>query len=133
MKRHARVIAASISPVKRLGLLALVFAFALQSYFVQTHLHPQQFAPAQAMAMLSDGLTPDVAPDLAPQLPADPLDPITCKLCREIVHAGAAITPAAPALLLLLDWIATSIPAAQLPAAALAPETGWQSRGPPTH
>jgi hypothetical protein len=129
MKRRARVIAASLSPVKRLGLLALVFAFALQAYFVQTHLHPQQFAPAQTMAMLSDGLTHGVAP----QLPADPLDPITCKLCREIVHAGAAITPAAPALLLLLDWIATSIPAAQLPAAALAPETGWQSRGPPTH
>ena len=33
MKRRARVIAASISPVKRLGLLALVFAFALQAYF----------------------------------------------------------------------------------------------------
>lgn len=125
MKRRARVIAASISPVKRLGLLALVLAFALQAYFVQTHLHPQQFAPVHTQALLSD--------DPAPQLPADPLDPITCKLCREIVHAGAAIAPAAPSLLLLLDWIATSIPVAQLPAAALAPETGWQSRGPPTH
>ena len=123
MKRRARVIAASISPVKRLGLFVLVFAFALQAYFVQTHLHPQQFAPAQSIALLSDSPAP----------PADPLDPITCKLCREIVHSGAAITPAAPALLLLLDWIATSIPVAQLPAAALAPETGWQSRGPPTH
>jgi hypothetical protein len=133
MKRRARVIAASISPVKRLGLFALVFAFALQAYFVQTHLHPPQLAPAQATALLSDGLTPGVAPGVAPQLPADPLDPITCKLCREIVHTGTAIMPAAPALLLLLDWIATSIPAAQLPAAALAPETGWQSRGPPTH
>ena len=124
MKRRARVIAASVSPVKRLGLLVLVFAFALQAYFVQTHLHPQQFAPVQAQALPADGP--------APQLPADPLDPVTCKLCREIVRSGAAMAPAAPALLLLLDWIATSIPVAQLPAAALAPETGWQSRGPPT-
>ena len=122
MKRRARVIAASVSPVKRLGLLALVFAFALQAYFVQTHLHPQQFAPVVSQ----------LAGDPASQLPADPLDPITCKLCREIVHAGTAMAPAAPALLLLLDWIATSIPVAQSPAAALAPETGWQSRGPPT-
>ena len=124
MKRRARVLAASIAPVKRLGLLALVFAFALQAYFVQTHLHPQQFAPAKISALMSDD---------GQQLPADPLDPATCKLCREIVFSGAAITPVAPALLLMLDWIATAIPVSQLPAAALAPETGWQSRGPPTH
>ena len=123
MKRRTRVLAASIAPVKRLGLLALVFAFALQAYFVQTHLHPQQFAPAQTLALSDDGQS----------LTADPLDPALCKLCREIVFSGVAITPAAPALTLLLDWIATGIPVAQLPAAALAPETGWQSRGPPTH
>jgi hypothetical protein len=122
MKRRARILAASIAPVRRLGLLALVLAFALQAYFVQTHLHPQRFAPASGQAMLSDGPL---------KAAADPLDPTTCKLCREILHAGTAITPAAPTLLLLLDWIATAAPVSQLPAASLAPETGWQSRGPP--
>jgi hypothetical protein len=87
MKRRARAIAASISPVKRLGLLALVFTFALQAYFIQTHLHPQQFAPVMAVTLAAD--------DPASHLPADPLDPITCKLCREIVHSGAAMAPAA--------------------------------------
>jgi hypothetical protein len=123
MKRRTRAIA-PVAPVKRLGLLALVLAFALQAYFVQTHLHPAQFTPAKAVTQSDGG---------GQQLPADPLDPATCKLCREIVHSGAAITPMAPALTLLLDWIATAIPVAQLPAAALAPETGWQSRGPPSN
>jgi hypothetical protein len=123
MKRRTRALAASIAPVKRLGLLALVFAFALQSYFVQTHLHPQQLAPVHALS----------AGGAEVQVPVDPLDPATCKLCREIIHAGAAIAPAVPTFTLLLDWIAIAIPVAQLPAAALAPETGWQSRGPPTH
>jgi hypothetical protein len=121
MKRRSRALAASIAPVKRLGLLALVFAFALQAYFVQTHFHLQQLAPAKVQATLSDGTGS----------PVDPLDPATCKLCREIIHTGATITPAAPALLLLLNWIATAVPVVQLPDANLAPQTGWQSRAPP--
>jgi hypothetical protein len=124
MKRRARVIAASLAPVKRFGLLALVFVFALQAYFVQTHIHAQITAPLFKMAAAEAPGAP---------LPSDPLDPATCKLCREIVHAGAAITPAAPSLLLLLDWVATSIPVSQTPATAIPPESGWQSRAPPTH
>ena len=111
-----------MQPVKRLALLALVLAFTLQAYFVQTHIHPQLVAPLMTV----------MASDSAP-LPADPLDPATCKLCREIVSFGNAVTPAAPALLLLLDWMAASIPVAQLPATAIPPESGWQSRAPPTH
>lgn len=125
MKRHARVIAASMAPMKRLGLIALVLAFALQAYFVQTHIHAQNIAPL--LTIDRDAATP-VDP-----LPTDPLDPVTCKLCREIATAGAAITPAAPALLLLLDWVASSVPVAQTPATAIPPESGWQSRAPPTH
>ena len=120
MKRRARALAASIAPVKRLGLLALVFAFALQAYFIQTHLHLQQLAPAKLQTMVSDGTAS-----------VDPLDPATCKLCSEIIHNGATITPSAPALLLLLNWIATAVPVAQLPSTDLVPATGWQSRAPP--
>lgn len=108
--------------LQRLGLLALVFAFALQAYFVQTHIHQQLTQPlVKIVSMDGAGST----------LPSDPLDPATCKLCREIVTTGVAVTPAAPALLLLLDWVATSIPVAQLPATAIPPESGWQSRAPP--
>jgi hypothetical protein len=111
-----------MQPVKRLALLALVLAFTLQAYFVQTHIHTQLIAPLLTVTA-SDGAA----------LPTDPLDPDTCKLCREIVSFGTVVTPAAPALLLLLDWVATSIPVSQLPATAIPPESGWQSRAPPTH
>lgn len=116
--------ASARSPLQRLGLLALVFAFALQAYFVQTHIHAQLTQPlVKIVAMEGPGST----------LPSDPLDPATCKLCREIVTTGAAVTPAVPALLLLLDWVATSIPVVQLHGTAIPPESGWQSRAPPAH
>jgi len=122
MRGRARAIADTLGSARKLGFLLLALAFALQSYTVQTHIHSQLTVPAVLVMAGGDTGHP----------PADPLDPHTCKLCREIV-AAVAITPAIPTLLLLLDWVATSIPAAQLPATALAPETGWQSRAPPRH
>lgn len=116
--------AVSPTPLKRLGLLALVFAFALQAYFVQTHIHQQLTQPLVKIV---------TAEGSGSSLPADPLDPTTCKLCREIVASGVAIAPALPALVLLLDWVATSIPAALLHGPAIPPESGWQSRAPPIH
>lgn len=122
MKRRARAIAATLAPARRLAMLVLLLAFAFQAYAVQTHLH----APAPAMAaQLLQGHAP------AKPLPADPLDPATCKLCQELVHSGAAITPAGPEFVLLLDWAAANLLPALLPANALAPQTGWQGRAPP--
>lgn len=121
MRGRVRAITDTLGSAKRLGLLLLALAFALQSYTVQTHIHSQLVAPA-VMVLGTDG----------PAHPADELDPHTCKLCREIVTA-VAVLPAAPTLLLMLDWVGTTIPPAQIPAAAVAPETGWQSRGPPAH
>ena len=118
----AASLASARSPLQRLGLLALVFAFALQAYFVQTHIHAQLAQPQVKVVSVED---------TGGSLPGDPLDPTTCKLCREIVTTGVAVTPAMPAFLLLLDWVATSIPVAQLRGPALPPESGWQSRAPP--
>jgi len=123
MKRRARAIAATLAPVRRLAMLAVLLAFTFQAYAVQTHLHGQ---PAQAIQNLAAHHDAPAKP-----LPADPLDPATCKLCQELIHSGAAITPAGPELVLLLDWVGAFLPPAQLPATAIAPETGWQSRAPP--
>ena len=106
---------------RKLGLLLLALAFGLQAYTVQTHIHAQLVTPAVMLVSTDDG-----------HPPADPIDPHTCKLCREIVTA-IAVVPAAPAFLILLDWVSLSIPPSQLPATALPPETGWQSRAPPAH
>jgi hypothetical protein len=124
MKRRARTITASISPLRRLMLLAVVFAVSLQAYFVQTHLHGQLSTPTAPA--YSDSFKAPVAP-----LPTDPMSPALCKLCQEVVHAGAAITPAGSGFALLLDWVAVAIPAASLPSAAPAPKSGGQSRAPP--
>jgi hypothetical protein len=104
-------------------MLALLLAFAFQAFAVQTHLHGQPAGTVQQV----QGDTP------AKPLPSDPLDPATCKLCQELVHSTAVITPAAPELVLVLAWVAAFLPPAQLPALGLQPETGWQSRAPPQH
>jgi len=123
MKRRSRAIATAFAPVRRLAMLVMLLAFAFQAYAVQTHLHGKPFSAAPVQLLKAD------AP--AKPLPADPLDPATCKLCQELVHAGAAITPAGPAFTILIDWAAAAVPPALLPAATLPPQTGWQSRAPP--
>jgi hypothetical protein len=122
MKRTARAIADTLGSARKLGLLLLALAFALQAYTVQTHVHAQLVMPA-VMMITADG---------SGHPPVDPIDPHTCKMCREVVMA-VAVMPAAPTLLAMLDWVATAIPVSQLPATQIAPETGWQSRAPPTH
>lgn len=124
MKRRARTVATAISPLRRLMMLAVVFAVSLQAYFVQTHLHGRLLPPA------GPAYSTVVKAPSAP-LPADPLNPALCKLCQEVVHAGAAITPAGPGFALLLDWVAVAIAVPSLPATAPAPKSGWQSRAPP--
>jgi len=123
MKRRGHAIASTIAPVRRLAMLAVLLAFAFQAYVVQTHLHILPLPGASHQ--LTQGASP------AKPLPSDPLDPATCKLCQEIVHSGAVITPSLPELVLLLDWAVAFLPPAQLPATATLPETGWQSRAPP--
>jgi hypothetical protein len=113
----------TLAPVRRLAMLAVLLAFAFQAFAVQTHLHGQ---PASAKSVqMAQGDAP------AKPLPTDPLDPATCKLCQELIHSGAAVTPAGPEIALLLDWAAAALPPAWLPSTALLPQTGWQSRAPP--
>src|SRR5665213_3084480 len=106
MKRRARAIATTIAPVRRLMLLAVVIAFSLQAYAVQTHLHGQPLQSAAAQ-LHQQGSVP------AKPLPNDPLDPATCKLCQELIHSGATITPAGPQMVLLVGWVRAAFPPAR--------------------
>jgi hypothetical protein len=106
-------------------MLAVLLAFAFQAYIVQTHIHGQPQTASAIVQVQGDASNRPT--------PNDPLDPATCKLCQELVHSTAVLTPAGPAMALLLDWTAAFFPPAQVPATAIPPETGWQSRAPPKH
>jgi hypothetical protein len=123
MKRRASAITTTIAPVRRLAMLAVLLAFVFQAYAVQTHLHGQ---PLQGAVHLHQA-----GGDPAKPLPHDPLDPATCKLCQELIHSGATITPAGPQIVLLVDWVAAAFPPARTTTTGLPPQTGWQSRAPP--
>ena len=67
--------------------LAVMLAFGLQSFLVQTHLHNLPSLSAAA------GLAVSAPPSQAP------LDADKCFLCQEYLHGGAYLTPAAVAVL----------------------------------
>jgi hypothetical protein len=121
MPRRIRATPAPATVSRRLVMLFALLAFALQAYLIQTHIHGQPIAP-----MLGSHISAPAEP-----APSDPLAPVNCALCQEILHAGAAITPDAIPLLLPLNVIAMATAVARLPSAALAPQTGWNSRAPP--
>ena len=122
MKPQARAIAMSPpSLLRRLLLLWVVLAVSAQAYLVQTHVHGQ---PVGSPLQVSN-------PAPAPVSPGFPIDPATCQLCKEMIHAGVAVTPAAPALAILLGWMVVARPVVPLPASAMAPAIGWQGRAPP--
>jgi hypothetical protein len=102
-------------------LLALL-AFFLQSLVVQSHFHP---APQPAGAQTATAHVPAPAP-LRGEGPVD-----QCRLCQELLHAGAFVTPSASfavASLALTTAIFSALPSALIsPATAFA----WRSRAPP--
>lgn len=122
---HPKGTAAPKPGSRFLALLALV-AFLLQSMAVQTHVHPagpQEFGPGTAVAMALPAQGP----------PTNWTSPDACRLCQEIAHTGAYITPTVilPAALLA---IAARQPVREDRAfLATASSFIWRSRGPPTH
>jgi hypothetical protein len=127
MTRLNRAIARHVPASKRLVTLFALLTFAFQAYLVQTHIH---VLPAPVVQAVHHVAVTHAGKPGTPT-PSDPYDPAKCPLCQEMLHAGAAITPAAPPLLLLLNWVATAESVSLVPAMAIAPETGWQSRAPP--
>jgi len=101
--------------------LAVLAAFFLQSFLVQTHLH-KLLLPAEP----AGGITVS-APSPAPSLP----DTDSCLLCQEFIHGGVYLTPAAAAVL------PPSAIVTLLPLMVSAPVSGrlishiWMGRAPP--
>ena len=101
--------------------LVILLAFFLHSLAIQVHVH--QEAPPVAVA------TAATQPGHTPLKSQDPVD--QCRLCQEMAHAGAFITPSAAfaCASLVFAWAAYFT----VPFAVSSPRTAfaWQSRAPP--
>ena len=122
MAPSGKPVAISAKPVaSRLLRLFALLVFALQGYLVQTHIDRLPPAP-QYNAHVSAPAAPG---------PADPYNPASCPLCKEILLAGVFVTPAIASLPLQLNWIvflaATFVPEPVTVQRSL----NWQSRAPP--
>jgi hypothetical protein len=120
MTRPRRAISRQ-APARRWVAAIALLAFFLQSLLIQTHIHQL----IQPVAVKTTSLP--AAPN--PLKNQDPID--QCRLCQELVHAGAFVTPSATALVAGLTFVAAIF--APLPAFSGTPARAfaWQSRAPP--
>lgn len=111
------------APARRWITALALLAFFLQSLTLQTHVH-QPFQPAVAKAT-----TLDLGSSKVPLKSQDPVD--QCRLCQELVNAGAFIAPTVVSGAVDLSFAAASLAAATASMAIPAPAFAWQSRAPP--
>jgi hypothetical protein len=101
--------------------LAVLVAFGLQSFLVQTHLH---YLPLSLQPM-------GVATAAAPGDAKAPLDADKCYLCQEYLHGGSYLTPAAIAVL-PPSAVVSLLPLALVSTAPKrAVSHNWMGRAPP--
>ncbi|HKY18748.1 MAG TPA: hypothetical protein VJL82_07415 [Rhizomicrobium sp.] len=99
-----------------------LLALLLQSLAVQSHIH--QLAQPQTVNIAATELpvpTPPKVPDL--------IDP--CRLCQELMHAGAFVVPSVTVIAAGLSFAAALVPDRPVHAGTFARAFSWQSRAPP--
>jgi hypothetical protein len=102
--------------------LAVLFAFCIQTFLVQTHVHltplaPHSFSGTAAVSVPHDGKAP--------------LDADRCLFCQEYTHAGTYLTPAvAAALPPTITVVVVALVTAPV-VAAKAVSHIWMGRAPP--
>lgn len=106
--------------------LFALFAFSLQSYVTQVHIHGAAGTVASASASGKSAARKQ-EPDKFP--PAD--DPANCPICQEILHAGHYIAPSADAWTPLEVAPSTATVVTAAAAIVRLPSHGWKSRAPP--
>ena len=126
MMRTAQTARLAAPPLsRRIVTLAALFVFVLHGLVVQTHVHPADPQLSGHMAAATAQTIP------APLNPSQ--DRGNCRLCQEMAHAGAYITPVIilpPATLVFAAAALQPDPTAR---PWFAPLFGWQSRAPPRH
>lgn len=111
----------------RLSAFALLAAFLLQSFVVQTHIH---FTP-QISARLAQFAEAHGRPaDHHDKFPGSE-DPANCPICQEILHSGQFVTPAAQLLLPPSFAVSTIAVVDKALPFIFAPSHNWHGRAPP--
>ena len=109
----------------------MLFAFALQSYAVQTHIHEQLNLPVHGKSSTVDGADAQKADGQKPGAPAKDA-PDDCPLCQ-LLYGGQYVAP--DALVFFLPLVAVRSIETEL--AALphydAVSHSWRGRAPPQH
>jgi hypothetical protein len=110
----------------RLVVFIALFAFALQSYIAQTHIHgvSQDFP-----GVVKTATVPSPAQGKAP------LDnsPVDCPFCQTATLAGAYVMSATLLVYLPLGWVKAIILVVTTGTASSIAAHDWQSRAPPQH
>jgi hypothetical protein len=102
----------------------LLFAFSVQSFVIQTHIHIGTSAVTFGFVTDSKAGTPDKPSPLDN-------DSTNCLFCQEVMHAGHFVMPTAAALALPTEIVSIVPVRIALPLFVGAIAHGWQSRGPP--
>jgi hypothetical protein len=105
-------------PARRFVVFIAVFAFALQSFIAQTHIHAESLA-----GIIKTVTTPGKAPIDHGQ--AD------CPFCQAVTHVGSVVASAPPLLRLPYSWVETAALGFTAIAIFVATAHDWQSRAPP--
>lgn len=103
--------------------LLVVFAFSLQSFVTQTHIH--------GVASAEPGIVKLIKHPAQNPSPADSSDSSSCAFCQAVAHSAVFFAPAAPLLLPPAAWFIPALLPASLLAGNHAVAHGWQSRAPP--
>ena len=101
-----------------------IFAFALQTYMVQTHIHQD----GQGTAALARTAASAVADHHKAPLDNSPL---TCPFCQSFTLAGAVLLPVMLLLHLPLVWVESVLLVFTATALGALPAHDWQTRAPP--
>jgi hypothetical protein len=123
MARRSASLVQKAPASQRLITLFALLAFFIQSFALQTHIHPTP------PAVVAGAVAHTPAP--APLNNQDPVD--QCRLCQELVHSSAVITPSATVVTASLNIVAAIFAAAPTFAADPVRAFSWQSRAPPRH
>jgi hypothetical protein len=110
------------APARRWITTLALLAFFLQSLTLQTHVHQPFQASAKAATLGLGGAK-------VPLKSQDPVD--QCRLCQELLNAGAFIAPTVASSAVDLSFVAASLAAATAVLANPARAFAWQSRAPP--
>jgi hypothetical protein len=113
-----------VSTARRFVVFIAAFAFVLQSYIAQTHIHGMLAGFGGA-----SGVTTQHAP--GPEKAPFDHGSTDCPLCQAVIHAGAFVAPTAPVLHLPFMWTSAAAVAFTAFVVSAASAHDWQSRAPP--